>query len=161
MQWRSDLIGYDALNSFGSPSYHAQKLFSTYIGDSVVRITSINTPTQLQRLTAKDSAAGIKPKTIDALFFAATRDSHKGRVYIKLVNTQPTPQTVNINLEGARKIARNGTEWVLKAESPEDTNTITQPDKIVPVQSTIKGLGKTFSRTLPAWSITVLELEAH
>ena len=28
MQWKSDLIGYDALTSFGSPSYWAQKMFS-------------------------------------------------------------------------------------------------------------------------------------
>ena len=27
MQWSSDLIGYDALSSYGSPSYHAQVLF--------------------------------------------------------------------------------------------------------------------------------------
>jgi len=158
MQWRSDLIGYDALTSFGSPSYHAQKLFSTHIGDSVVKITSGNIPTQLQKLTARDSAAGVQPKAIDALFFAATRDSRKGLVYIKLVNAQAISQPVNINLEGSAKVTRNGIEWVLKADSPEDTNTITQPDKIVPVQTTVKGLGKNFSRTLPPWSITVLEV---
>ena len=27
MQWPSDLIGYDALTSYGSPSYYAQKMF--------------------------------------------------------------------------------------------------------------------------------------
>jgi alpha-N-arabinofuranosidase len=160
MQWRSDLIGYDALTSYGSPSYHAQKLFSTHIGDHVVRITSENVPTQLQKLTAKDSAAGVQPKTADALFFVATRDSRAGRVYLKLVNAQPDQQTVNIALDGSKKVARNGEEWVLKADSPEETNTITQPDKIIPVQAAVKGLGKTFSRTLPPWSITVLELEA-
>lgn len=161
MQWRSDLIGYDALSSFGSPSYYAQKLFSTHIGDSVVRITSENIPAQLQKLTARDSAAGVKPRTIDALFFVATRDSRKGRVYIKLVNAQANPQPVMINLDGTTKVARNGVEWVLKADSPEDTNTIDRPDKIVPVQTAIKGLGKSFSRTLPPWSITVLEVEAR
>ena len=28
-QWRPNLIGYDALRVYGSPSYHAIKLFST------------------------------------------------------------------------------------------------------------------------------------
>src|SRR5581483_5027743 len=28
MQWRTDLIGYNALNSFGSPAYYAQCMFS-------------------------------------------------------------------------------------------------------------------------------------
>jgi len=161
MQWRSNLIGYDALSSFGSPSYHAQKLFSTHIGDSVIKITADNIPTQLTKLTARDSAAGLQPKTIDALFFVATRDSKKNTIYLKLVNTQATAQPVRIDLEGAGKVARNGTEWVLKAASPDDTNTITEPQKIVPIQSAIKNLGKTFIRTLPPWSITILQLEAN
>jgi alpha-N-arabinofuranosidase len=97
---------------------------------------------------------------MDALFFVATRDSKKNTVYLKLVNTQATAQPVKINLEGAGKVARNGTEWVLKAASPDDTNSITEPQKIVPIPSAIKGLGKTFTRTLPPWSITVLQLEA-
>ena len=28
MQWSSDLIGYDALTSYGSPSYYAQMMFT-------------------------------------------------------------------------------------------------------------------------------------
>jgi alpha-N-arabinofuranosidase len=161
MQWRSDLIGYDALTSFGSPSYYAQKLFNTHIGDSVVKISSGNIPTQLQKLNAKDSAAGVRPKTIDALFFVATRDSRKGRLYIKLVNAQAIPQPVKLDLAGATKVTHTGVEWVLKANGPEETNSITQPNNIVPVETVIKGLGKTFSRILPAWSITVLEVEAR
>jgi alpha-N-arabinofuranosidase len=157
MQWRSNLIGYDALNAFGSPSYHAQKLFSAHLGDSVIKTTAENIPAQLTKLTARDSAAGVQPKNIDALFFVATR--RKGTVYIKMVNAQPITQTVKISLDGVGKVDRNGTEWVLKADSPDDTNSITAPEKIVPVQSPVKGLGKTFSRSLPPWSITVLELE--
>jgi alpha-N-arabinofuranosidase len=36
MQWRSDLIGYDALTSYGSPSYYAQQMFSTHHGDEIL-----------------------------------------------------------------------------------------------------------------------------
>ena len=36
MQWASDLIGYDALNSFGSPSYYAQVMFSNHLGDKIL-----------------------------------------------------------------------------------------------------------------------------
>ena len=36
MQWSSDLIGYDALTSYGSPSYHAQQMFSTQHGDEIL-----------------------------------------------------------------------------------------------------------------------------
>ena len=39
-QWDSDLIGYDALNSYGSPSYYVQKLFSHYLGNKIVPVYS-------------------------------------------------------------------------------------------------------------------------
>ena len=33
MQWPTDLIGYDALTSYGSPSYYAQCMFGAHMGD--------------------------------------------------------------------------------------------------------------------------------
>ena len=45
MQWSTDLIGYDALNSYGSPAYYAQKMFSTHHGDEVLATDSQDIPT--------------------------------------------------------------------------------------------------------------------
>ena len=45
MQWSSDLIGYDSLTSYGSPSYYAQKMFSTMHGDDILATDSLNIPT--------------------------------------------------------------------------------------------------------------------
>src|SRR5258708_36836829 len=36
MQWESDLIGYDALSSYGSPSYWAQAMFAGHVGTEIV-----------------------------------------------------------------------------------------------------------------------------
>ena len=52
-QWDSDLIGYDALNSYGSPSYYVQKLFSHYLGNKIVPVTAANIPMQKGRLQKK------------------------------------------------------------------------------------------------------------
>jgi len=159
MQWECDLIGYDALNSFGSPSYYAQKLFSNNIGNSIINIVGKNIPRQLQKLTGRDSAQGItQPKNIDAFFFVATRDTTNGKVYLKMVNTQAIAQPVTINLNTSGKVTRNGRQWVLKASDPNDTNTIKEPNKIVPVEVPVKGIAKAFNRVLPAYSITVMEL---
>lgn len=158
MQWKSDLIGYNALNSFGSPAYYAQKLFSTHLGDKILRLASENIPTQTQHLSAKDSAAGVQPKKIDALFFSATRDTKKGIIHLKVVNTQGVAQAISIDLAGAGKVAKEGTAWTLSAAAPTETNTITEPTKIVPVESKVKGLGKTFTHTFPPYSITVLDI---
>ena len=35
MQWKSDLIGYDALSSYGGPSYYVQKMFGNYLGNEL------------------------------------------------------------------------------------------------------------------------------
>ena len=38
-QWRPNLIGYDALRSFGSPSYYAIQMFSRNHGDTLLKAT--------------------------------------------------------------------------------------------------------------------------
>lgn len=157
MQWKSDLIGYDALHAFGSPSYYAQKLFSTHLGNKIVPLATANMPTQLSKPTPRDSAMGQHPKPIDALFFSATLDSAKNILYLKVVNTQPTPQPLKIDLAGAAKTAREGNSWTLKADSPAATNSIADPEKIIPVETPVRGLGKSFTHTFPAWSITILQ----
>jgi alpha-N-arabinofuranosidase len=159
MQWKSDMIGYDALNSFGSPSYYAQKMFNTYLGDQVVSTSAQNLPTQVTKLSGKDSAAGVTPKTIPAMFYVTTRDSKTGTLYLKVVNASGTAQTVLIDILGNTKVAANGTTVVLKADKPEDTNSITDPEKIIPVTAKVNGLGKSFTQIFPPYSIAVLKME--
>jgi alpha-N-arabinofuranosidase len=53
-QWRPNLIGYDALTSFGSPSYYAFGMFSRNVGDEILAVTSSESPVQgAPRATAK------------------------------------------------------------------------------------------------------------
>ena len=67
MQWTNDLIGYDALNSYGSPSYYAQKIFSLHKGDEVLAITAQDLPTRVaprgtrRRRRGKSSRCSIPP----------------------------------------------------------------------------------------------------
>ncbi len=48
----------------------------------------------------------------------------------------------------------------LSSASPTDTNSITEPTKIVPVTSAVDGLGASFTRTFPPYSLTVLQMKA-
>jgi len=68
-----------------------------------------------------------------------------------------TPQTVQISLNGVKEVAPEGTAITLSG-NPEDTNTITEPEKIIPVTTTINGLNTNFSYTFAANSVTVLQL---
>ena len=158
-QWDSDLIGYDALNSYGSPSYYVQKLFSHYLGNKIVPATVSNIPLQKAPLSEKDSAEGKTAKSVPTIFYSATMNDTTGALYLKIVNTSPKKQTVKINLDGISKVAPEATIVTVKSNKPTDTNTITDPEKIVPETTTEKGMRKNFSRIFPPYSVTVLQIQ--
>ena len=159
-QWDSDLIGYNALNSYGSPSYYVQKLFGNLLGDKIVPITANHIPTQPKPLTKRDSADGIKAAAqVPTIFYSATIDQKSGTVYLKLVNTTGKKQLVNINLNGVAIISPQATLLVIKGSKPEDTNTIMEPKKIVPASSVISGVASKFKRTLEPYSVSVFQMQ--
>ncbi|MBQ6189666.1 MAG: alpha-N-arabinofuranosidase [Bacteroidaceae bacterium] len=148
MQWASDLIGYDVLNSYGSPSYWAQVMFSKYLGNRIVPVEATDIPKQT--LDRNDEA--------NAVFYTATTDTKDGKTYLKLVNAVGNIQKLTIKLDGAKKVKSKAKKIELKSARPEDTNSIDKPRNIVPQESTQK-VGKQFPITLAPYSITVLVLE--
>jgi alpha-L-arabinofuranosidase len=141
MQWESDLIGYDALTSYGSPAYYAQVMFAKYLGTEVPA-SSITGDAQ-------------------RFFYSVTRDSAKGTIYLKLVNAASVAQPVEIEMIGTRNVANTGTVVTLSGASLSQTNTISSPARIVPVQTTLKTVGQKFNHTIPPYSVQVLELQAR
>jgi len=158
MQWSSDLIGYDALTSYGSPSYYAQKMFSTMHGDEILATASQNIPTRewQRRGRAGDEA---QTQQLRQVFFDATRDTKSGVLYLKVVNTAGTAQQINVQISGAKTINSKGEAVVLAGKALDDTNSITEPNKVVPRREKVDGLGDNFVQEFPAYSITVLTLK--
>ncbi|MGA2853929.1 MAG: alpha-L-arabinofuranosidase C-terminal domain-containing protein, partial [Verrucomicrobiota bacterium] len=136
-QWRPDMIGYDALSAYGSPSYYALQMFSRNLGDEILAVASSETSVQC----------------------SATRDSKTGEIILKLVNPQPTAESLDIEIKGA-EVASKGVAIVLAGE-PEDTNSIQHPRNVVPVTTTISGVKPRSIYTLPPDSVVVLKLKAH
>jgi alpha-N-arabinofuranosidase len=167
MQWASNLIGYDALTSYGSPSYYAQKMFNTHLGDNVISVTSENIPTQTWQPPARRTKPGEPPATppptkqVLTLFYVATKNTKSGAIYLKVVNTASTQQSVQINLKGVASVAPEGTLITLSSSNPRDTNSITEPTKIVPVTTKVTGLGSTFTETFAPYSINVLQINCN
>ena len=161
MQWKSDLIGYDALNSYGSPSYYAQKMFGTLQGDEALAVNAQNLPTYTWIQTGRTRngvAQPAKTNEVKSLFYSALRDSKTGKLIVKIVNRADTAQAVKIEISGGKAIASKGTATVLKAENRDVTNSLKEPKKVVPTSETVDGLSANFTRTFPLCSITVLEL---
>jgi alpha-N-arabinofuranosidase len=159
MQWKSDLIGYNTLTSYGSPSYYVQKMFGENLGDQVVPVEARDLPTQIKKPNARDSARGIPPKTIPAMFFSATKSTGKGMIYLKVVNAAPVAQSLLVDLRGGPSLLPRGKAVTIGSDNPEETNTITDPRKIVPVTTELSGLKKQFRHVFPPNSVTVLELQ--
>jgi alpha-L-arabinofuranosidase len=141
MQWRPDLIGYDALSSYGSPSYYAQVMFSNYLGSEVV----------------ESSLQGAGPR----FFYSVTRDATKGLLYVKLVNASADAQPVELKLAGAAHIRKRAALVTLKAKTKDATNTITNPKNIEPVTTTIEGMSADLRHTVPPYSIQILEVSLN
>jgi alpha-N-arabinofuranosidase len=140
MQWESDLIGYDAISSYGSPSYYAQAMFGEYLGTEVP--------------TSSLTGGG------DRFFYSVTRDSAKGEVYLKLVNASSLAQPVEIDLTGASNVSTTGTLVSLAGTNDAETNTISTPKRIVPVKSMLASTSAKFAHTVPPYSVQVIELQA-
>jgi alpha-N-arabinofuranosidase len=161
MQWRSDLIGYDALSSYGSPSYYAQTMFSAYLGTTSLPLQAAGVPMQEWTPKPKKNQPAAPAREIPVLYFSATRDDAKGELYVKVVNTVGTPQAVRIDLAGAKHPAAQGRQVVLAASSLDDTNSIADPVRLVPVESSTGGFAPSFSRTFAPYSVTVLAIPLH
>ena len=139
-QWGTNLIGYNALHSYGSPSYYAQVMFSDYLGTQVVA-------SQLR---------GAGP----LCFESVTRDAATHTLYVKIVNAAPRPQPLTLRIEGGA-VARRGTLVTLHAASTQATNTITAPHRIVPHTEQVDWLGSDVRHTFAPYSINVIELHVQ
>jgi alpha-L-arabinofuranosidase len=141
MQWTPDLIGYNALESYGSPSYYAQVMFGTYHGDEIPETTQ----------TGADAK----------FFYSVTRQSKTGELYIKLVNASSATQPVSIDLDGATSIDKIADVVTLSSKTPAATNSIDHPKNIIPVESRFERASSKFTFNLPPYSIQVIRLKTN
>src|SRR5262249_39946951 len=59
MQAPTNLIGYNTISSYGSPTYWAQQIFSTHHGDTVLSITASNIPSREWQAPAAGRRGGV------------------------------------------------------------------------------------------------------
>jgi alpha-N-arabinofuranosidase len=138
MQWATDLIGYDALSSYGSPSYWAQVMFGSYLGTEVVASTLTD--------------AGPR------MYASVTRDDKLRKLFVKVVNASSETEPVTIALTGVEKVQPDAKLVTLSGKTPNATNTIANPEAIVPVEQKITVDGPKFEQSFAPYSINVLEV---
>jgi alpha-N-arabinofuranosidase len=146
MQWKGDLIGYNSLSSYGSPSYYIQKMFYSNIGNESVKSSISNVP--------------MGADTTEQLFYSVTKDSKTGTLFLRVVNVSETNQSPTIDINSDKQVISEGKETVLTAVKVTDTNSLDNPENVKPVTSVVKGLGSHFTYTFKPHSVTVLKIIA-
>jgi alpha-L-arabinofuranosidase len=133
--WSTNLIGYNGLVSYGSPSYYSQKMFADSLGTTVAPSQIIGGNGNLW--TVATTKAG-------------------GTTYLTVVNRGAKATTVTIDLAGVSAVS-GGTVTVLTGK-PSAMNSIAHPMAVSPSSHWIGSSGPDFSHTFPANSLTVLAL---
>ncbi|WP_207510622.1 alpha-L-arabinofuranosidase C-terminal domain-containing protein [Longitalea luteola] len=141
-QWAPDLIWVNNLQSYGTPDYHVQKLFSLNKGSKVVPITLNN-----------DVVAGQ-----DSLYASACIDTATKELIIKVVNASDKPQINTLQVDGVKKIAAKGKLIVMQSELTA-LNSFDNPTNVAPVESTINTKAKKIVLNSSPYSFSVLRVK--
>jgi alpha-N-arabinofuranosidase len=139
MQWPTDLIGYDAGTSYGSPSYYAQCMFGAHMGDG----------------QPESSITGVGER----FFYSATVSSDTRVLHLKLVNAATVEQPLEISLKGLGAGAHVAKMVSLHGATFEATNSISAPLEIKPVESVVRFTGAKMRHAVPALTIEVVDVD--
>lgn len=92
------------------------------------------------------------------IYSCATRDSATGDIYLKLVNSEGKDKKVHIDVENMDGNFRSAVKTEVASYDKNIQNSIRQPENIRPKTSVITDMTELESYTIPAYSVTVLQL---
>ncbi len=107
-----------------------------------------------------EEATDTPPAPPAPLYAVASRALSTGDIILKVVNTSPAIQQIQIDLQGARNVAETAVAQTLTGD-PADVNSLDAPEKVAPQTATLTGIGPTFIHEFPAHSVTVLRVRAR
>jgi alpha-N-arabinofuranosidase len=139
-QWTPNLIWFDNLRSYGTPSYHVQRLYGRHKG-SVVLPTAVT---------------GAPTSGLEGLFASASRDDATGDVIVKLVNPGPTARDVRVTLNGATPVA--GGQRIVLTGDPAAENSLQRPVVVVPREEAVAQFAPGHVEPVGAYSFVILRI---
>jgi alpha-N-arabinofuranosidase len=140
-QWTPNLIWFDNLRSFGTPSYYVQKLFGANGGTRILPVTLNGAATNGE----------------NHLYASALSDERGGEVILKIVNASGERRTLKINLAGAGITGKSGAAVALAGDLKAE-NSLEQPLNVAPVESKLRVSSPSFDYDLAPNSLVVLRL---
>jgi alpha-N-arabinofuranosidase len=136
-QWAPDLIWFDNLRSFGTPSYYVQKLFATNLGSRILPVAL--------------------PEAQNGIYTSAALDTSAREVILKAVNSARNPRTVRLSLTGAT-VSGAARALVLGTQDLAAENSLEKPTNVAPAEKSVGVTGSSAELTLAPNSLTVLRV---
>ncbi|MDO3626199.1 alpha-L-arabinofuranosidase C-terminal domain-containing protein [Mucilaginibacter sp. BT774] len=141
-QWTPDLIWFDNLQSFGTPNYYVQQLYSLNKGTDVVPLTLNN-----EAVTGQDGC-----------FASATLDNNNTHeLIIKIVNTGKVEKTADFSVKGTT-MSSEGTLTVLQSDDLNSVNSINEPLAICPKKNTLVIKDNRIKLTMKPYSFNIIRV---
>lgn len=141
-QWTPDLIWFDNLSVYGTPSYYVQKMFSINRGDVVLEI-------KLKTTVENNN-----------IFVTSALDKKANELIIKIVNASDKIEEseFNIRSNGIKVPDQIAKGSLLGGKEPNECNSIEKPKNIYPVETRVKVSNGKFVVKMPRWSLIVLRI---
>ncbi len=143
-QWKTDLIWFNNLNSYGTPSYYVQKMYGQNPGTHLLK-TLVN---------------GEKAVGQENIYASSVYDENSKEILIKLVNTSESERAVQVNIKGF-SFTPKVTAETLAYDDLNAVNSIDSPEKISTDIQELYWNTKTNSINLPAMSFRILKFRKN
>ena len=111
-QWAPDMIWFDGMKAYGSPSYYVQKMYANNVGTYTLK-TSCDTDTD---------AAGI--------YYSASFDEKTKGIILRLVNTTGNDNEITLDMSDFGYIPEHARCFLLTGDSPSAFNSLDDPHRV-------------------------------
>lgn len=139
-QWSPDMIWFDDAESYGSPTYYVQKLYSNNMGDHTLR-------SELSQLSPEPW-----------IYQNTSYDEETGDIIIKIANSGENAVTIPVTIDDSFELTGNASVEQIAEPDLYAVNSIDDPYNVSPEESTMAVDGQ-FDLQLPGYSFTVLRIE--
>ncbi len=145
--WDYNLIKFNAFESYGTPSYYVQTMYSNNYGKHIIDTT-------LEEYNDVTAAFDKKPGHQTDLYYVTSEDDYY--LYTKLVNHADFSKEITLNYPGIKDGSE--VELICLSGNAMDMNTMANQTKVAPVTTKKTLSGQSMTYEVPAMSLTVVKV---
>ena len=139
-QWAPDMIWFNDVASYVSPTYWVQSMYMNNNGDYTLKST-VN-------------------DNYEKVYQSVSYDKESGDIIVKMINPYTTEKKSNIVIDSGFTLTGKADVEMLKGDSLTDVNSISAPDNIAPEKTTID-ISNNTDYILPPLSFTVMRVHTN